>query len=61
MATQALSLMEENFERAKEFIPERWLKENTDPSCPHAKDANPFIHLPFGFGKLIDCWSHLTD
>ncbi|KXJ81215.1 hypothetical protein RP20_CCG021013 [Aedes albopictus] len=35
--------------RAKEFLPERWLKP-PEPGCPHAKDAHPFVYLPFGNG-----------
>ncbi|KAM7361974.1 uncharacterized protein ACRADG_012838 [Cochliomyia hominivorax] len=46
-----------HFPRAKEFLPERWLrieeqKQNIDSSeCPHAlKPSSPFVYLPFGFG-----------
>lgn len=39
------------FEQVDKFIPERWLKDNTDPKCPHAKDVNPFAYLPFGFAS----------
>jgi len=42
---------EEQFAKANEFIPERWLKSNTEAGCPHAKDAHPFAYLPFGFGE----------
>lgn len=42
-----------HFKRSNEFIPERWLKDNTDPQCPRAKDANPFTYLPFGFGSRM--------
>lgn len=35
--------------RAKEFLPERWLN-TKEPGCPHAKDAHPFVYLPFGNG-----------
>lgn len=35
------------------FIPERWLRESTETSCPHAKTANPFTYLPFGFGARM--------
>lgn len=35
------------------FIPERWLKDNTDPQCPHAKNAHAFTYLPFGFGSRM--------
>jgi cytochrome P450 family 12 len=40
-----------NFEQVDKFIPERWLKDNTDPKCPHAKDTHPFAFLPFGFAS----------
>nr|XP_019551560.2 LOW QUALITY PROTEIN: cytochrome P450 CYP12A2-like [Aedes albopictus] len=35
--------------RAKEFLPERWLK-TKEPGCPHSKEAHPFAYLPFGNG-----------
>jgi cytochrome P450 family 12 len=38
------------------FIPERWLRDNNDPQCPHAKNANPFTFLPFGFGSRSVEW-----
>jgi len=42
---------EKHFAKPLEFIPERWMKSNTDPGCPHSKDTHPFAYLPFGFGK----------
>lgn len=43
-------LHDDNFvERAKDFIPERFLKE-PQAGCPNAKDIHPFLMLPFGFG-----------
>lgn len=42
---------EEHFKHPNEFIPERWLKENIPSACPEAKASNPFVYLPFGFGK----------
>jgi cytochrome P450 family 12 len=41
------------FPQPEKFIPERWLRDNTDASCPHAKTANPFSFLPFGFGARM--------
>ncbi|XP_065371241.1 cytochrome P450 CYP12A2-like isoform X2 [Calliphora vicina] len=45
------------FPRAKEFLPERWLRSEQDKGiensseCPHAlKPSSPFVYLPFGFG-----------
>lgn len=31
-------------------MPERWLSEEQAQGCPLAKNAHPFIHMPFGFG-----------
>lgn len=45
---------EEQFSRQKEFIPERWLKDETQAAaagCSHAKTANAFSYMPFGFGN----------
>lgn len=53
LATRAIALQEVHFERTAEFIPERWLKENNDPQCPHVMDSHPFAYLPFGFGPRI--------
>lgn len=36
------------FSRSQEYIPERWLRGNTE--FPLAKDAHPFSYMPFGFG-----------
>lgn len=53
LATNVLSVQDKHFDRSNEFIPERWLKENTDPKCPHATDSHPFAYLPFGFGPRM--------
>ncbi|XP_066600199.1 cytochrome P450 CYP12A2-like [Prorops nasuta] len=47
-AHASLSQDESQFPRAEEFIPERWLRENSE--FPLAKDAHPFAYMPFGFG-----------
>ncbi|KAJ8726838.1 hypothetical protein PYW08_015235 [Mythimna loreyi] len=47
-AHQAMSLMENNFPKANEFIPERWLVKKNDPL--YYGHAHPFVCLPFGFG-----------
>ncbi|XP_055588799.1 uncharacterized protein LOC129741117 [Uranotaenia lowii] len=49
MASMILTHEEEHYARAKEFIPERWLKEDAD--VPSGKNAHPFLFLPFGFGS----------
>ena len=41
------ALQEENFTRATEFIPERWLDEECDPTW----NRESGLVLPFGFGK----------
>lgn len=41
---------ENYFPQNKQFIPERWLKGNVSTECPSARNNNPFIYLPFGFG-----------
>jgi cytochrome P450 len=41
------------FEEPEKFIPERWLKDNHDPGCPHARNTHPYAHLPFGFGPRM--------
>ncbi|KAG6460392.1 hypothetical protein O3G_MSEX011953 [Manduca sexta] len=43
-----LSLLESNFPKAQQFIPERWIVDESDPM--HNGSAHPFVHLPFGFG-----------
>ncbi|KAJ8724863.1 hypothetical protein PYW07_015821 [Mythimna separata] len=45
---QTMSLMENNFPRADEFIPERWLVKKDDPL--YYGHSHPFACLPFGFG-----------
>lgn len=48
----ALCQNEKYFPRSKEFIPERWLRDGShlQEECPHAREAHPFVYLPFGFG-----------
>lgn len=53
MANGTISRDEKYFKQSGKFIPERWLKDNTDPKCPHATDAHPFTYLPFGFGPRM--------
>lgn len=53
LATHVIPLQNNHFARGDEFIPERWLKDNNDPKCPHASDSHPFAYLPFGFGPRM--------
>lgn len=53
MGVLELSNSDEYFAHSAQFIPERWLKPDTDAetqSCPEARSRNPFVYLPFGFG-----------
>lgn len=52
---------EKQFAQAQKFIPERWLKDNVDPQCPHSKDAHPFAYLPFGFGARMCVGRRLAE
>ncbi|XP_063705970.1 probable cytochrome P450 12a5, mitochondrial [Culicoides brevitarsis] len=55
MAGGILTDNEENFSKPREFIPERWLKDDSHKAegVKHAKEAHPFIYLPFGFGPRM--------
>lgn len=52
MANALLQRDEDQYPQNKQFIPERWLKDETAQArCPlSARSANPFVYLPFGFG-----------
>lgn len=51
MAGSILSVDEKYFSDSLKFIPERWLRDDESRGqCPAAKDVNPFVYLPFGFG-----------
>lgn len=41
-------LSQECYTKQTEFIPERWLKDQTYAECPHVKEASPFSYMPFG-------------
>lgn len=43
-----LSMDPKNYPQPREFIPERWIRGNTE--APLAKEAHPFAYMPFGFG-----------
>lgn len=61
LASQLIYLDENQFAQPNQFIPERWLKNNTDAECPHAKDAHPFAYLPFGFGSRMCVGKRLAE
>ncbi|XP_023942759.2 cytochrome P450 CYP12A2 [Bicyclus anynana] len=48
IGNQSLCLMEEQFPKPTEFIPERWIVDKNDPL--YYGNAHPFSHTPFGFG-----------
>nr|O44220.1 RecName: Full=Cytochrome P450 12b1, mitochondrial; AltName: Full=CYPXIIB1; Flags: Precursor [Drosophila acanthoptera]AAB88725.1 cytochrome P450 [Drosophila acanthoptera] len=53
MGVLELSNSEKYFGQSGQFMPERWLKADTDPdvkACPAARSRNPFVYLAFGFG-----------
>lgn len=49
MATMILQYQDENFPRAKEFLPERWLRENTS-DCQVPRHTHSYLYFPFGNG-----------
>lgn len=53
MANALLQRDEEHYQQNQKFLPERWLKNDSNGAhaqCPSARSANPFVYLPFGFG-----------
>ncbi|XP_061391254.1 cytochrome P450 CYP12A2-like [Musca vetustissima] len=56
MISTSLLNDDNHYPRAKEYLPERWLRPSKETEgtaeCPHAlKASSPFIYLPFGFGS----------
>uniref|UniRef100_A0A182XZZ7 Uncharacterized protein n=2 Tax=Anopheles stephensi TaxID=30069 RepID=A0A182XZZ7_ANOST len=50
MASAALQRDAAHFPQPEAFLPERWLQDGSEAGTPNAKEAHPFIFLPFGFG-----------
>ncbi|XP_061391257.1 cytochrome P450 CYP12A2-like [Musca vetustissima] len=56
MVSTSLLQNDRHYPRAREFLPERWLRTSKDytegkAECPHnLKASSPFIYLPFGYG-----------
>ncbi|XP_055539547.1 probable cytochrome P450 12a4, mitochondrial [Wyeomyia smithii] len=46
MAAMILHQEDKYFDRARDFLPERWLKDSSSAR----KNSHPFVYLPFGFG-----------
>ncbi|XP_050678123.1 cytochrome P450 CYP12A2-like [Leptidea sinapis] len=56
---QYFSKMEDQFPRANEFIPERWIVDKDDPL--YHGHAHPFAYSPFGFGARICIGRRIAD
>lgn len=51
MISTSLNMDEKHYPRAKEYLPERWLRpEQTEGNVNNLKPSSPFVFLPFGFG-----------
>lgn len=55
MAQELLLRSDKHYGQSSKFFPERFLRDSagTETGCPKAKDTNPFIYLPFGFGPRM--------
>lgn len=58
ISNSVMTASEENFERADEFLPERFLK--SDPQ-KELKATTPFAFLPFGYGPRMCIGKRLAD
>ncbi|EDW79018.1 uncharacterized protein Dwil_GK10770 [Drosophila willistoni] len=64
MMNSNLLLTEEcYYPRAKEYLPERWLRRQEDDFTKSliAKDLSPFIYLPFGFGPRMCAGKRIVE
>lgn len=55
MVQELLMKSDVHYAQSSKFIPERFIRDSPQAAtgCPKAKDANPFIYLPFGFGPRM--------
>lgn len=52
----------DQFPQPDQFIPERWLRMNSDEGCPHTRSKHhPFTYLPFGFGARMCIGKRLAE
>ncbi|KAH8410742.1 hypothetical protein KR222_002198 [Zaprionus bogoriensis] len=57
-----LLLSEDRFyPRAKEFLPERWVRSSESADKLMADNLSPFIYLPFGFGPRMCAGKRIVD
>ncbi|KAH8261331.1 hypothetical protein KR044_007182 [Drosophila immigrans] len=53
---------ERHYKRAKEFLPERWLRDQaSNESEKLENNTSPFIYLPFGFGPRMCVGKRIVD
>lgn len=62
MANMLLQNEDKYFEKASQFIPERWLKvPDSEINITSAKSTSGFVYLPFGFGARTCIGRRLAD